>query len=89
MVQIKQSGFYCFLLLIFVLASLNNVTGQVRLKEKTSFQISAPWRAEYDVRSDIVAIVYGLDSQLKILMESSWKIQMSGMNYPGPVYCSL
>ncbi|MDP4176374.1 MAG: hypothetical protein Q8933_20500 [Bacteroidota bacterium] len=28
-------------------------------REKTCFQISAPWKAEYDVRSD-VAIVYGM-----------------------------
>lgn len=31
------------------------------LREKTSFQIAAPWRPEYDVRSDI-AIVYGMDT---------------------------
>ncbi|WP_238386550.1 Rossmann-fold NAD(P)-binding domain-containing protein [Chitinophaga rupis] len=30
-----------------------------QLKEKTSFQISEPWRAAYDVRSDIV-MVYGM-----------------------------
>lgn len=29
--------------------------------EKTSFQVSAPWNAAYDVRSDI-AMVYGMDS---------------------------
>src|SRR5690606_16492705 len=29
-------------------------------KEKTAFQIAAPWRAEYDIRSDI-AIVYGIN----------------------------
>lgn len=34
------------------------------LKEKTSFQISAPWRPEYDVRSDI-AMVYGMDSSFE------------------------
>ena len=31
------------------------------LRDKTAFQISAPWKAAYDVRSD-VAIVYGYDS---------------------------
>ncbi|MDQ2752637.1 MAG: hypothetical protein M3R72_06395, partial [Bacteroidota bacterium] len=31
------------------------------LRDKTAFQISAPWNAAYDVRSD-VAIVYGYDS---------------------------
>lgn len=30
--------------------------------EKTAFQISAPWRPEYDVRSDI-AIVYGINNR--------------------------
>jgi hypothetical protein len=35
--------------------------GQVPGQEKTSFQIAAPWREAYDVRSDI-AIVYGMDS---------------------------
>jgi hypothetical protein len=34
------------------------------LHEKTSFQISAPWRAEYDVRSDI-AMVYGVSSDFE------------------------
>jgi hypothetical protein len=29
-------------------------------RQKTSFQISAPWKADYDVRSDI-AIVYGIN----------------------------
>ena len=33
---------------------------QTELKEKTSFQIAAPWKADYDVRSD-VAIVYGVN----------------------------
>src|ERR1700743_2115804 len=31
------------------------------LADKTSFQVSAPWNAAYDVRSDI-AMVYGMDS---------------------------
>jgi len=38
----------------------NNVLAQVKSKEKTSFQISAPWSADYDVRSDI-AMVYGIN----------------------------
>jgi len=35
-----------------------------RKPEKTSFQISAPWKPAYDVRSD-VAIVYGVDSSFE------------------------
>ncbi|QPH41826.1 hypothetical protein IZT61_08855 [Pedobacter endophyticus] len=37
-----------------------NSTAQVKSKEKTSFQVSAPWSADYDVRSDI-AMVYGIN----------------------------
>lgn len=33
---------------------------QTHTKEKTSFQISEPWKANYDVRSDI-AMVYGIN----------------------------
>ena len=46
----------CLLLVI----SCITLGAQARqLKEKTSFQISEPWRAAYDVRSDIV-MVYGM-----------------------------
>lgn len=34
--------------------------GSASAQEKTAFQIAAPWKAEYDVRSD-VAIVYGVN----------------------------
>lgn len=40
-------------------ASCIALGAQAQLKEKTSFQISEPWRADYDVRSDIV-MVYGM-----------------------------
>ncbi|RYE24398.1 MAG: hypothetical protein EOP42_22335, partial [Sphingobacteriaceae bacterium] len=40
--------------------NLNLVAAQNQSKEKTAFQISAPWNADYDVRSD-VAIVYGIN----------------------------
>ncbi|UKT62775.1 hypothetical protein [Pedobacter mucosus] len=33
---------------------------QLKSKQKTSFQVSAPWSADYDVRSDI-AMVYGIN----------------------------
>ena len=49
-------------LLLFVVFSLNNYGQRINQPaEKTAFQISAPWNAAYDVRSD-VAIVYGYDS---------------------------
>lgn len=53
------------------------------LKEKTSFQISAPWRPEYDVRSDI-AMVYGIDSsfeqRVKTYRERGYNVQfMTGI----------
>jgi len=37
-----------------------NVAAQVKSKQKTSFQVSAPWSPDYDVRSDI-AMVYGIN----------------------------
>ncbi|RDC54516.1 hypothetical protein DU508_21355 [Pedobacter chinensis] len=38
----------------------SDVLAQVKSKQKTSFQVSAPWSADYDVRSDI-AMVYGIN----------------------------
>lgn len=48
-------------ILFFTLITLVLIgNAQTILKEKTSFQIAAPWKATYDVRSD-VAIVYGVN----------------------------
>ncbi|AHF14085.1 hypothetical protein [Niabella soli] len=46
---------------VFTLLS-NNIKSyaQAAVREKTAFQIAAPWNAAYDVRSD-VAIVYGVN----------------------------
>lgn len=44
--------------LVLLVSSLLFSTGSAQ--EKTAFQIAAPWKAEYDVRSD-VAIVYGVN----------------------------
>lgn len=53
------------IIVIFFIGIIINVHGQTKknntLPEKTSFQVSEPWRPEYDVRSDI-AMVYGMDS---------------------------
>lgn len=53
------------IIFIFFALLILRVQGQTKktraLPEKTSFQVSAPWRPEYDVRSD-VAMVYGMDS---------------------------
>lgn len=57
--------------------------GQLPNREKTSFQIAAPWQAAYDVRSDI-AIVYGMDSsfadRVKGYREHGYNVQfMTGI----------
>ncbi|RYY18359.1 MAG: hypothetical protein EOP41_10705, partial [Sphingobacteriaceae bacterium] len=56
--MLNKSVFY--LSLAAVLINLNLAAAQNQSKEKTTFQISAPWNADYDVRSD-VAIVYGIN----------------------------
>ncbi len=53
------------------------------VKEKTSFQISAPWQPAYDVRSDI-AMVYGMNSsfeqRVKTYRERGYNVQfMTGI----------
>ncbi|MEO5892972.1 MAG: hypothetical protein ABIQ31_22170 [Ferruginibacter sp.] len=52
-----------FAIFLFLLpnANIQAQSQKTTTAEKTSFQVSAPWRAEYDVRSDI-AMVYGMDS---------------------------
>lgn len=45
---------------IIAFALLIHTGSAVSAQEKTAFQIAAPWKAEYDVRSD-VAIVYGVN----------------------------
>ncbi|TKC07980.1 hypothetical protein FA048_12505 [Pedobacter polaris] len=45
---------------IFVLIVQVEALAQSKSKEKTSFQASAPWSADYDVRADI-AMVYGIN----------------------------
>ena len=50
--------------IVFILLNLKAQSQLPRINsfpDKTSFQISAPWNAAYDIRSDI-AIVYGMDS---------------------------
>lgn len=49
------------IILILALLSFFNARADDSLPDKTSFQIAAPWKGAYDVRSD-VAIVYGWDS---------------------------
>ncbi|RFM28916.1 hypothetical protein [Deminuibacter soli] len=53
----KNHLWYCFAAAGMFAAT----AAHAQLPEKTSFQASAPWRAAYDVRSDI-AMVYGMDS---------------------------
>ncbi|MEP6844982.1 MAG: hypothetical protein ABI861_03235 [Panacibacter sp.] len=52
-----------FYLIVFITAFFPQVQAQSNSllhNKKTAFQIAAPWRAEYDVRSDL-AIVYGIN----------------------------
>lgn len=62
--------FFAFLIFLFI-----KTNGQLptpdHTKEKTCFQVSAPWRAEYDVRSDI-SIVYGMSDNFEQRVRS-WK----------------
>ncbi len=51
----KQS----LILIVLIICSFS-VFAQKKLKDKTSFQISDPWNAAYDIRSDI-AMVYGVN----------------------------
>ena len=65
-----------FLLLISAAAIAQKAdTVRTKLKEKTAFQTSSPWRPEIDVRSDI-AIVYGANDRANMSFEErvkSWR----------------
>lgn len=54
----NKPAFSALLAVSFFLIKPNQTSAQ--FKEKTAFQISAPWSAAYDIRSD-VAIVYGIN----------------------------
>lgn len=57
----RNQTFYAIILTAIVVSlTQSDVLAQVKSKEKTSFQVSAPWSADYDVRSDI-AMVYGIN----------------------------
>jgi len=72
---------------VILVPVITNVNGQTQVKsslpEKTSFQVSEPWKPEYDVRSDI-AMVYGMDStfteRVKGYKEHGYNVQfMTGI----------
>jgi len=73
-----------FVILICLVTNTNGQTpAKNNLPEKTSFQVSEPWRPEYDVRSDI-AMVYGMDStfneRVKGYREHGYNVQfMTGI----------
>ncbi|WP_316804062.1 hypothetical protein [Pedobacter nototheniae] len=50
---------YATLATIFLFQQ-SNLSAQLKTKEKTSFQASAPWSPDYDIRADI-AMVYGIN----------------------------
>lgn len=60
MIRLKKHSSWFLLLVVFSSNAIDKVQAQVKSKEKTTFQIAAPWSADYDIRSD-VAIVYGIN----------------------------
>ncbi|HEX2983930.1 MAG TPA: hypothetical protein VHO28_10345, partial [Ignavibacteriales bacterium] len=48
-------------------------------REKTCFQIAAPWQAEYDVRSDVV-LVYNMDNTFNDRVKV-WKEKGYGVHF--------
>lgn len=78
MTRLLFASSFCLL----VLKGFSQITSPAK-NEKTSFQISAPWKAAYDVRSD-VAIVYGVDSsfeqRVKVWRSKGYNVQfMTGI----------
>src|SRR6195952_368127 len=79
MFQLKTTVYFtAFLFLGFHIAAQS-----IKLADKTSFQVAAPWNEAYDVRSDI-AIVYGMDStfneRVKGYRQHGYNVQfMTGM----------
>lgn len=71
-----RKSFLPFLLLIASSSVAQKAdTTRTKLKEKTAFQTSSPWRPEIDVRSDI-AIVYGANDRPNMTFEErvkSWR----------------
>jgi hypothetical protein len=50
-----------FIVFVFLNLEAQSQSQKINTADETSFQVSEPWRAEYDIRSDI-AMVYGMDS---------------------------
>lgn len=50
---------FCFLPGVILFFVIDSAEAQVLSREKTAFQVAAPWSADFDIRSDI-AIVYGI-----------------------------
>jgi hypothetical protein len=66
-----------------LLAAALTTTAFAQPAEKTSFQISAPWKPEYDVRSDI-AMVYGVspdfEDRIRVYRDNGYNVQfMTGI----------
>lgn len=73
-------SFFPFLLLVSATSiAQKSDTARTKLKEKTAFQTSSPWRPEIDVRSDI-AIVYGANDRQNMTFEERVK-SWSDRNY--------
>ncbi len=77
------TGIVAWLTLPGAFLSWTGIRAQDSLREKTSFQIGAPWKAAYDVRSDI-AIVYGVNEsfpeRVKSFRDKGYNVQfMTGI----------
>lgn len=81
-------NFACILLIaVFVISAcsaafaeeLRDSSEAAAPREKTCFQIAAPWRAEYDVRSDVV-LVYNMDDTFNDRVKE-WKERGYGVHF--------
>jgi len=74
---------YLVVLSVIFSISRENVMAQLKtsphLKEKTCFQTSAPWKADYDVRAD-VAIIYGMNDSFNERVKG-WKERGYGIHF--------
>ena len=82
----KNRTYWYFLLPGLVALCIQSAAAQVKSKQKTSFQASAAWSPDYDVRADI-AMVYGVnddgghfDDRIKSYRDKGYEVQfMTGI----------
>ncbi|WP_158828593.1 hypothetical protein [Mucilaginibacter lacusdianchii] len=82
----RKKIYFCLLLSGMSALCVHNTNAQVKSKQKTSFQASAPWSSDYDVRADI-AMVYGVnddgghfEDRIKSYRDEGYEVQfMTGI----------